>query len=160
MSGINMVVEPGKQEVVITRIFDAPRDLVFKTYTDPNLIPQWWGPRNHTTRVDKMEVRKGGIWRYTGVDPQGVPFAFNGVYHQVDAPERLVFTFEYEGTPGHVLMETVTMEALGNQTKVIDQSVYQSVEDRDGMVNAGMEWGARESMERFSELLATLIKAR
>ena len=147
--------EPGKMEVVITRVFDAPRELVFRTYTDPKLIPQWWGPRVLTTTVDGMDVRPGGTWRFVQRDREGNEYAFHGVYHHL-SPERLVQTFEYEGTPGHVLLETVTLEKQGNKTKMTDQSVFQSVKDRDGMLKAGMEKGAAETTERFAELLAKL----
>jgi uncharacterized protein YndB with AHSA1/START domain len=147
-------IEPGKQEIIMTRTFDAPRDLVFKTMTDPNLIPQWWGPRYLTTTVDEMDLRPGGRWRYVQRDPQGNEHAFHGVYHDITAPERLVFTFEYEGVPGHVLLDTVTLEELDGKTKLTDQSVFQSVADRDGMVQSGMESGATEMMDRLDELLA------
>jgi len=143
----------GKQEIVGTRTFDAPRDLVFKTMTDPNLVPRWWGPRNHTTKVDEMEVRPGGRWRYVQHDTDGNEAAFHGVYHDVSAPERLVFTFEFEGVPGHVLLETVTLEEVDGKTRLTDQSVFQSVADRDGMVASGMESGATETMDRLEELV-------
>ncbi len=148
-------VEPGKQEVVITRVFDAPRDLVFKVFTDPNLVPEFWGPKDLTTTVEQMDVRPGGLWRFVQRDSMGSIFAFKGVYHEVVPPERLVYTFEFEGTPGHILLETVTFEELpGGRTKLTDKSVYQSVNDRDGMVQAGMELGATDTMERVAALLA------
>lgn len=150
------IVEPGKQEVVITHIFDAPCDLVFKAYTDPNLLVQWWGPRYLTTRIDQMDVRKGGIWRFVQNDSNGNEFAFNGVYHAVWAPERIVDTFEFEGMPGHVLLETATFEDQDGKTLLTVKSVYQSVEDRDGMVQSGMEGGLTESMDRLEELLEKL----
>lgn len=154
MTKPDYTIEPGKQEIVMTRTFYAPRDLVFKTMTDPNLIPQWWGPRYLTTTVDEMDLRPGGRWRYLQRDPQGNEHAFHGVYHDITAPERLVFTFEYEGVPGHVLLETVTLEEVDGKTRLTDQSVFQSVADRDGMVQSGMESGATETMDRLEELLA------
>lgn len=147
-------VEPCKQEIIITRLFDARRERVFKVMMDPALIPQWWGPRSHTTVVDKMEVRPGGMWRFISHDPSGTAFAFHGVYHSITAPERVVDTFEFEGEPGHVLLETHTLEERGGQTLLTSHIVYESVEDRDGMVASGMEWGQNESMERLTELLA------
>ena len=153
MTKPDYTIEPGKQEIVMTRTFDAPRDLVFKTMTDPNLIPQWWGPRYLTTTVDEMDLRPGGRWRYVQRDTQGNEHAFHGVYHDIAAPERFVFTFEYEGVPGHVLLETVTLEELDGKTTLTDQSVFQSVADRDGMVQSGMESGATETMDRLEELL-------
>ena len=152
-TGYALEIVPGKQEIVGSRLFDAPRELVFKTMTDPTLIPRWWGPRRHATRVDEMEVRAGGRWRYVLRDPDGDETAFHGVYHDLTAPERLIYTFEWEGQPGHVLLETVTLEDVGGQTKMTDLLVFQSVADRDGMVENGMESGARETMDRLEELL-------
>ena len=146
--------QPGKQEIVLTRIFDAPRELVFKTQTDPSLIPRWWGPKRYATVVDRMEPRAGGSWRFLHRDAAGNEYAFRGVYHEVKAPERIVYTFEFEGMPGHVSLETVTFEKMGNRTKATDKVVFQSVEDRDGMLKSGMEEGARETMDRFAEVLA------
>ena len=156
MSKIDFIAEPGKQETVITRIFDAPRDLVFKAYADPNLVPQWWGPRKYTTRVDKMDVKPGGMWRYVQRDADGSMHPFHGVYHEVVPSERLVYTFEYEGMPGHVMLETVSFEAQDGKTKMVDKSVFQSVEDRDGMINTGMEQGMAETLDRFEELLENI----
>jgi uncharacterized protein YndB with AHSA1/START domain len=155
MSKTELSVEPGKQEILMTRTFDAPRDLVFKTTLDPKLIPQWWGPRYLTTTVDEMEVRRGGRWRYVQRDPEGHEHAFRGVYHDIVPSDRVVCTFEYEGVPGHVLLQTIKFEdAPGGKTRLSMQSVFQSVADRDGMVESGMETGARDMMDRLTELLA------
>lgn len=159
MSKLTVVVEPGKQEIFMTRMFDAPRELVFKAYTDPTLIARWWGLRQNTTLIDEMEARPGGKWRFVERDPDGQEFAFHGVYHDVVAAERIVQTFEFEGMPGHVVMETSTFEDVGGKTKVIAQSIFQSVADRDGMVASGMEYGAEEGYQRLDELLATLETA-
>lgn len=153
-------IEPGKQEIVVTRVFDAPRDLVFKACTDPNFIAKWWGPRRYMTTVDKMEVRPGGAWRFVQKDDAGNEFAFHGVYHDITAPERTVQTFEFEGVPGHVLLDTATFDESDGKTKLTQQSVFQSVADRDGMVESGMEEGSTESMDRLAELLAELLKER
>jgi len=153
LSSTYVIAVPGKQELTTTYFFHAPASLVFKAYTDPKLIPQWWGPRDLTTRIEKLEVKKGGIWRYIQHDAAGKEYAFNGVYHEVTAPKRLVHTFEWEGMPGHILLSTVTLQEQNGMTKVIEQSVFQSVEDRDGMYNMGMESGAIESGERLAELL-------
>jgi uncharacterized protein YndB with AHSA1/START domain len=96
MSKLTLTAEPGQHELVMTRVFDAPRDRVFKTYTDPVLVPRWWGPEGMTTIVDTMDVRKGGIWRYIQCDADGNEYAFNGVYHEVKSPERLIYTLEFE----------------------------------------------------------------
>lgn len=151
------IAEPGKQEIVLTRVFDAPRELLFKVYTDPSTVPHWWGPSYLTTTVDKMEVRQGGVWRFVQRDPAGHEHAFHGVYHAVLAPERIVNTFEYEGTPGHVLLATVTFEELpGGKTRVTDRSVFQTLADRDAMVREGAKGGAVELMERLATLVASM----
>lgn len=154
MGKTNITAEPGKNEIVITRVLDAPRELVFKTITDPNLIGRWWGPARFTTIVDKMEVKPGGLWRYVQGDTEGNEYGFHGVYHEITSPERIVQTFEFEGMPGHVSLETVRLEDEGGKTRWTSIAVYQSLEDRDGMVQSGMESGARELMER----LATLVE--
>jgi len=151
-----ILAEPGKQEILITREFDAPRELVFKACTDPELIPQWWGPRNLSTEVDKMDVRPGGQWRFLNRDAQGNAYGFHGVYHEILAPERIIDTFEFEGLPetGHVTLETMKLEALpGGRTRLTVQSVFQSVADRDGMLQSGMEEGLNETYDRLEELL-------
>ncbi len=154
MKKTNLIAEPGKQEIVMMRVFDAPRELVFKAYTDPNLIPKWWGPSSLTTTVDKMDVRLGGVWRFVQRDADGNEYGFHGVYHESLAPERLIYTFEFEPMPGHVLLETVRFEEHDGKTKVTVTSVFQTVEDRDGMLQSGMEEGAVETWDRFAELLA------
>ncbi len=148
--------EPGKQEILITREFEAPRELVFKAFTDPTLVPLWWGPRYLSTEVDKMDVKPGGQWRFLNRDANGNEYGFHGVYHEILAPERVIQTFEFEGLPetGHVTLETMKLEALpGGRTKLSVQSVFQSVADRDGMLQTDMESGATDSYDRLEELL-------
>jgi len=146
---------PSDREVVITRIFDAPRELVFKAYTDPVLVPKWWGPRGFSTIVDKMEVRRGGVWRFVQRGEDGKEYAFNGVYREIVPPERLVQTFEFEGMPGHVLLQTATFEDQGGKTKLTTTALFQAMEDRDGMLKTGMKEGATETLDRLAELLET-----
>jgi uncharacterized protein YndB with AHSA1/START domain len=156
MAKINLIAEPGKHELLMTCIFDAPRELVFKTYLDPYLVPQWWGPEHVTTTVEKMEVMPGGVWRYIQRDADGHAYAFNGVYHEIVWPERLVYTFEFEGMPGQIVLETVTFEEHDGKTKLTVLSVFQSVKDRDGMLKTGMEAGAAVAMDRYAQLLANV----
>ena len=156
VNGTRIIAERGKQEVIITRVFDAPRTLVFRANTDRNLISQWWGPKRFTTTIDKMDVKPGGQWRFVQRDAAGNEYAFHGVYHEVRSPERIVDTFEFEGMPGHVSLETCTLEDIGGKTKVTTKSVYQSVEDRDEALASGMEKGVLETMDRLAELLAKL----
>ena len=161
MSGrTRIIAEPGKQEIIMKRIYDAPRALLFKAYTDPALIPQWWGPRMYATVVDKLDARPGGLWRFLNRDAGGKEYAFHGVYHEVAAPERIVATFEFEGAPGHVSMETLNLEEIGGRTVLTNTSVFQSVADRDAMLRHGMEEGAVETMDRLAELLAHDVAGR
>ena len=151
-----IIAEPGKQEMRITREFDAPRELVFQAFTDPELYVQWLGPRRLTMMLDTFEPRSGGRWRYIHKDQSGNEFGFHGVYHEVRAPERIIDTFEFEGLPdaGHVALETLTLEALpGGRTRLTAQSVFQSVADRDGALQSGMEEGLNDSYERLTALL-------
>lgn len=154
-----IIAEAGKQELFITREFDAPRELVFRAYTEEDLIVQWMGPRMLSTVYERFEPVTGGAYRYTATDPQGNSYSFNGVNHEVLAPERIIQTFEFEGLPerGHVVLDVSKFEALpNNRTRVTTQSVFLSVEDRDGMIASGMEYGVNEGYERLSELLETL----
>jgi uncharacterized protein YndB with AHSA1/START domain/predicted enzyme related to lactoylglutathione lyase len=154
--GTTVVAEPGTQTVVVTHIFEAPVDRVYRAVTDPDLIPEWWGPSALITVVDQLDVRPGGTWRFIQRDAEGNEYAFRGVYHTV-IPARLVIdTFELEGMPDHVLMETVTYEGFNGLTKVTNTSVFQSVEDRDRMYQAGMAKGAFESGKRMAALLEKL----
>jgi len=156
-----ITAEPGKQDMLITREFDAPRELVFKAYTDPQLFVQWMGPRDLTMRLETFEPRSGGSWRYISIDQNGNEYAFHGVNHEVTAPERIIQTFEFEGLPekGHVALETARFEALpGDRTRVTLHSVFQSVADRDGMVQSGMETGVYDSHDRLDELFEKLQK--
>jgi uncharacterized protein YndB with AHSA1/START domain len=154
MSKTNLTVDRENRQLSMWRVFDAPRELVFKACTDPKLVSQWWGPRNVTTTVDKMDVRPGGVWRYVQRDDDGNEYGFNGEYREVVSPERLSYTFEFEGMPGHVLLETLTFEDLNGKTKITTTSVFETLEDLEGMIASGMEEGANDSWERFAELLA------
>jgi len=130
---------------------------VFKAYTDPELIPRWWGPRRYATTVDKMDVRPGGVWRFVHRAADGGEYAFNGVYREIVPPKRLVYTFNYEGAPGHEAVETVTFEeAEGGKTRMTDHLLFETREERDGMLNSGMEEGAAETIDRLAELLREL----
>jgi uncharacterized protein YndB with AHSA1/START domain len=152
-----ITAEPGKQELFITREFDAPRQKVFKAFTTPELIVQWLGPRDLKMKLDKFEPKSGGSYRYIHIDPAGNEYGFHGVVHEVLAPQRIIQTFEFEGLPesGHVTLETARFEELpGNRTRVTMQSIFQSVTDRDGMLQSGMERGVNDSHERLDELFA------
>jgi uncharacterized protein YndB with AHSA1/START domain len=151
-----IIAEAGKQELFIIREFDAPRDLIFKAYTDKDMLEQWLGPRDMELRYEKFESREGGSYRYISTSPNGMEFAFHGVCHELTSPERIIQTLEFEGLPekGHVVLETTRFEALPEgRTKVTTQSLFQSVTDRDGMVQSGMERGVIDSHEQLDELI-------
>ena len=150
------ITTPTEREIHIERTFDAPRDRVFAVYTDPALIPEWWGPRGTTTVVDQMEVRAGGAWRFIAQNADGSETAFRGTYREVTPPERIVQTFEWEGMPGHICVETATFEDLGDRTKVTTVSLFHTTEERDGMLGSGMEGGLNETYARLDELLERL----
>jgi len=153
-TGATVLTTPSGREIVSERVFDAPRERVFTAFTDPELIPEWWGPRRLTTTVDKMDVRRGGAWRFVSRDSNGEEQGFRGTYREVTPPERVVQTFEWEGMPGHVIVETVTFEDLGARTKVTNISLFHTTEERDGMLASGMESGLTESHDRLDEVLA------
>jgi uncharacterized protein YndB with AHSA1/START domain len=148
------VAAEADREIVTERVFDAPREKVFQAFVDPELIPRWWGRRADTTTVDRMDVRVGGDWRFVTDGPDG-SHAFRGTYRAIEAPEKLEQTFEWEGMPGHVVVETATFEDLGDgRTKVSTRSLFHTTEERDGMLASGMEIGLGESYEQLDELLA------
>jgi uncharacterized protein YndB with AHSA1/START domain len=148
-----VIAEPGKREVIITQVFDAPRDLVWKALTDPEFMPQWGGPKEYAITIDKMDVRSGGEWRYIQRGPDGSESAFHGVFKTVTPPERYICAWEWEGMPGQAALETATLEEQDGTTKVTLAEEFQSVEDRDRALQSGIIDGAIESGDRLAELL-------
>jgi len=149
------VSTPTEREIRIERIFDAPRERVWRAFTDPTLVAQWWG-RGHKLVIERMEVERGGHWRYVEHGPDGV-HGFEGRYREVTPPERLVHTFEWDGMPGYVAVETVTLEDLGDgRTRIVNMSLFHTTEERDGMLHSGMEQGLAESYAALDRLLAKL----
>jgi uncharacterized protein YndB with AHSA1/START domain len=156
MTNLKITAEPGRQDVLISREFDAPRELVFRAYTEPELVKKWWGFDAKEITLEAFEPRRGGQWHFVQHTEEG-SYGFYGVFHTVRAPEEITQTFEFDGFPGHVLLETFTFEDLGNgRTLLKDFSVFQSVEDRDGMIESGMEQGSEVSWNRLADLLKTL----
>ena len=156
MNETRITAPAGLPFVDIEREFDAPRDLVFRAHTEPELLAQWLGPRQYEMVVDRYEVRDGGTWRYIHRGGEDEAYAFHGVFHGTPTPDLMVQTFEYEGAPGHVSLEALTMEERDGRTIIRGHSTFQSVEDRDAMVEAGMEVGIREGYERLDELVDRL----
>jgi uncharacterized protein YndB with AHSA1/START domain len=157
MTELKITAEPGSLEVRTEREVNAPRDLVFRAFTEPELLVQWLGPRKYEMEIDRYELRDGGRWRYTHRDDAGNEFAFHGVFHGMPTPDAMIQTFEFEGYPGHVSLDTGVLEDRGDKTLIRTVSVFQSVEDRDGMVQSGMADGVREGYQRLDEVLAKLV---
>ncbi len=156
MATTTIDVPEGLPYVDITREFDAPRDLIHRAYTDPELVPQWLGPRGYQMDLQKWEVRDGGAWRYVQTDPDGNNWAFHGVFHGPQTPDQMVQTFEFEGVPGHVSFSDLRLEEKDGKTTARTHVVFMSLEDRDGMVQSGMETGIVEGYELLDELIAKL----
>lgn len=144
-------------QVRMTRTFDAPRHLVWEAFTKPEHVSRWWGPRYLTTVVEELDVRPGGSWRFIQREPDGTQYAFYGVFREVVPPTRLVQTFEFEGAPGQVMVDDMTLEEHDGKTTITIISTASSVEGLEGMIASGMEAGAAESYDRLAELLATMV---
>ena len=139
--------------MVFTFFIDAPRERVFNAYSDPKLIPEWWGARIYSTVVERLEFKLGGVWRYLLYDKDGNEFGFNGVFREIVPPEKLVMSFEYEGMRGQILIDHLTFEERDGGTFVTDKIVTENREHRNDMLNSGMENEMRDSVERLTALL-------
>lgn len=159
MGELTITAEPGVPQVLASWTFDAPRELVFRAFVEPDLLARWLGPRGYTMTIERFEARDGGRWRYVHGNEEE-RWAFHGVFHGEPSVDGIVQTFEYEGWPGKVQMDTVTFEEDDGRTTVRTNSVFQSVEARDAMVDSGMADGMREGFERLEELFARDLKAR
>jgi uncharacterized protein YndB with AHSA1/START domain len=146
-------------EFVMSRVFNAPRDLVFKACTEPRHLAEWWGPRGYTLTTCEMDLRAGGTYRFVQRAPDGNTYAFHGDYREVVPPERLVMTQIFDPYPMSELLVSLTFEDLGGgRTRLVDTMRFDSIESRDGSLSAGMEHGARESYERLAEHLEALAR--
>jgi uncharacterized protein YndB with AHSA1/START domain len=150
------VTMPSDREIVMTRMFDAPRDLVFEAHSSCEHLSRWWGPRRYEIVGCEVDFRRGGKWRIVHRGPDGEEYGFHGEYREIVRPERIVWTFEFEGMPGSVSVETMTLEEHDGKTTFTATSVFDTVEERDGMLKSGMESGAAETMERLDEYLEVL----
>jgi uncharacterized protein YndB with AHSA1/START domain len=149
-----ILTTPTDREIHVEREFDAPRERVFAAHVDPELIPQWWGPHGTKTVVEELDARPGGKWRFVIRNSDGSETGFRGVFREVVAPERIAWTFEWEGLPGHVSVDSLSFEDLGERTQVVSTTVFHTAEERDGMLESGMEGGMNETYERLDALLA------
>ncbi len=145
----------GQPFIDMEREFDAPAALVHRAYIEPELVKQWLGPRKYEMVIERWDARDGGGYRYFHRNEDG-SHGFRGVFHSM-AIDNLVQTFEYDGAPGHVSLDTQKIEDLpGGRSRMSSHSVFLSVADRDAMVEAGMGSGVEEGYERLDELLPTL----
>ena len=149
------ITTPTEREIRTERIFNAPRERVWKAFTNPELVAQWWG-RGNKLVIERFEPKRGGHWRFVEHGPEGTN-GFEGRFREVTPPERVVQTFEWDGMPGHVIVETVTLEDLGDgRTKLVNVSLFHTAEERDGMLSSGMEQGMNESYAALDKVLASL----
>ena len=156
-SGVTTMTLPSEREILITRTFDAPRKLVFEAVTKCEHVGKWYGPRGTEMLSCKIDLRPGGTYRFVQRGPDGSEYAFSGEYREVVRPERIVQTWNFEGIPpGHESIETLTLEEANGKTKWTSHSLFKSVEDRDGLIQSGMESGMRETMERLAELVESM----
>lgn len=152
-----VVAPAGSPLILMTRMFDAPRALVWKCLTEKDRFARWWGPRGYTNTITDFDLRVGGKWRVIQKDPAGNTFVFFGVYREIVRPERIVDTFAMEGMlEGKEIVETLTLEEIDGRTRYSTHSRFDSFADRDGMVASGMEGGASQSLDRLAELLAAM----
>lgn len=155
-TGTLSVTLPSDREIRLTRVFNAPRKLVFEAMSKPEHVARWWGPREYTTTVSNMDFRVGGAWRFVQRAADGSVFGFRGEYREIVPPERVVQTFEWEGMLGHISVDTMTLDERDRKTTLTTTSVFTSVEDRDGMLQSGMEKGVSETYDRLEEFVQTL----
>jgi uncharacterized protein YndB with AHSA1/START domain len=151
----SILTTPSDREIRVERIFNAPRERVWRAMTDPALVAQWWG-RGNKLDIERHEPVRGGHWRYVEHSDHGV-HGFEGRYREVVPPERSVRTFEWDGMPGHVIIETATLEDLGDgRTKLVSVSLFHTTMERDGMMSSGMEGGMNESYAALDRILASM----
>ncbi len=151
-----IVTTPHEREIHTERIFNAPRDRVWRAVTDPDLIRQWWGAFSGGVTIERYEPVRGGRWRFVTAGPEG-PNGFEGRFREVVPPERIVQTFEWDGMPGHVIVETMTLEDLGDgRTRLVNISLFHTTWERDGMLQSGMEMGMNAAYDALDGVLATM----
>lgn len=159
MSNRLTVTTPSDREVVMVRVFDAPRELVFEAHTSCEHMKRWWGPRRYEVAECELDFREGGTWRILQRGADGDEHGFSGEFREIVRPERITWTFEYDGAPGHVSVQTVTFEEHDAKTTLTATAVYGSIEDRDATLQTGMTEGAAETWDRLEEYVETLQPA-
>ncbi len=150
-----MCTTPSDREIRTERVFDAPRERVWRAFTEPELVKQWWC-RGNRMEIERMDVQQGGRWRFVEHGPDGDQ-GFEGQYREVTPPERIVTTFSWDGMPGYVLIESTSFEDLGDgRTRVVTLSLFHTTEERDGMLSYGMADGQSQSYEALDLVLEAM----
>jgi uncharacterized protein YndB with AHSA1/START domain len=151
------VTTPSEREIVLTRLFDAPRRLVFDAMTKPEHVRQWWGilDERYSVVVCEIDLRPGGAWRWVGRGPGG-EFAFRGIYKEIDAPGRLVYTEIFEPFPDAESLVTSVLSEEAGKTRLTVTARYPSAAVRDGVIASGMERGAAISYDRLEDVARQL----
>ena len=146
---------PSDREFRLERIFSAPRERVWQAMTTPELLAQWWG-RGNKLVIERFDFQRGGHWRFVEHSDEGV-HGFEGRFREITPIERMVMTFEWDGMPGHVIIQTIVLEDLGDgRTRLVDLALFHTAEERDGMLHSGMEGGANASYAALDRVLDTL----
>lgn len=146
---------PSDREIEMTRLFDAPRQLVFDAFTNPAHVPHWFGPRGWSVPVCEIDLRPGGSWRYVLSGPDGEEMGMSGVYREITPPERIVTTESFDDYPGESL-NTLTLTEEDGKTRYTVTVLYADKETRDAVLASGMSEGAAETLERLAEHLEAL----
>jgi uncharacterized protein YndB with AHSA1/START domain len=153
-----VTAKPGESTIRIERVFDAPREKFFAVVTNKELIPKWWIGPGYDVRAEEMDVREGGRWKFVQSMQDGsAEYTFFGTYHEVTAPERIIQTFEFSGLPerGHVILEKMELQEVeGGKTKLVVTQSFFSAEERDGMLQSGMEEGMQNTYDTLDKILA------
>ena len=155
----NHATSTANREIVITRVFDAPRELVWEAWTNPEHVVHWWGPNGFTTTIEKMDVRVGGVWKHVMHGPDGKDYPNKSVFTEVIKPERIEFSHDggTKGKPGVQFDATWTFEALGVQTKVTIYMLFPTASDRDRVVKEyGAIEGGKQTLARLADYLAKI----
>jgi uncharacterized protein YndB with AHSA1/START domain len=158
MATTQITAEAAVPQLVVTSEFAAPPNLLFRAYTDPELLAQWLGPRGLTVTIDHLDPRHGGTWRCIGSDADGSKYAFRGVFHGTPSSDGIVQTVEFEDTPGHVSLQTVTFTEHQGTTLLTQNTIYPSAQDRDRVLRYDNAEDIHESIERLEQLLAQLTR--
>ena len=155
-SGTATVTLPGDEQILITREFDAPRHLVYRAWTEPELVKRWWSGERGEMTIAEIDLRVGGGWRYVMVTDEGFEVAFHGEYREIVPNERIVSTEVYEGMPEGEALNTVTFTEMDGRTTVTVLVEHASKEARDAHIDSGMEIGMQEGMDLLEQVAVSL----